>query len=86
MAETTGLVQRMTVLAASGQAYACAWVGPSPNNTELLVVPGDRSDPPHVGAFKNSMADSLVTAYLTRQEVVAEHDGSTILELRLEPS
>lgn len=89
MAETSGLVQRLTVFPEIGAtSMACAWVGPTPTNTELLFVARDDSDPTHVGAFKNSIVDALATAHLGRQEVIAQHgDGDAeITALRFEPS
>lgn len=86
MAETVGLVQKLSVL--SSVAWACVWIGPTPDNTELLSVIRDSSDAAHVGAFKNSIVDGLVTAQVARREVVATHGDSDALitSLAIEPA
>lgn len=85
MAETTGLVQRLTV--APNFATACAWIGPTPANTALLFVtrlPGASAD---IGAFHSSMVDALTAAAVSRREVVATHAAASgrITGLRIEP-
>ena len=85
MAETIGLVQRLSI---TETGFACVWIGPTPTIAELLVIHRVGGDAAHVGAFKNSLVDALTTAYLNRQEVVAVHpdDSATIIGLRLEPT
>ena len=86
MAETAGLVQRLTVLPDS--AMACAWIGPSPTNTELLFVARTSSDSTHQGAFKSSIVDALMTAVASRREVVAirGNNDAEITGLRIDPA
>jgi hypothetical protein len=86
MAETAGLVQRLTVL--PDAALACAWIGPSPTNTELLFVARTGSDSAQQGAFKSSIVDALMTAVASRREVVAIHGNSDaeIIGLRIDPA
>jgi hypothetical protein len=71
-----------------GAVFACVSVGPSPDNTELFSVKRKESDPPHVGAFRNSMLEALVTAFASRREVTVEHDedDSDILSLSVGPA
>ncbi len=88
MAEkTTGLVQRLSITAGN-IGLACAWIGPTPTNTELLFILRDNSDPADVGTFKNSIVDALVTAQVGRREVVATHGDSDaeIFNLNIEPT
>jgi len=75
MAQTAGLVQRLTVVPGltSAESMACVWIGPTPNNTEVFLIRRDTSDSAHLGAFKNSMVDALTSALVDRREVVAFH-------------
>jgi hypothetical protein len=84
MAETTGLVQRLTV--APQFATACAWIGPTPANTALLFVTRLAGDPAEIGAFRSSMIDALTAAAVSRREVVATHGTGSgrITGLRIE--
>lgn len=86
MAETAGLVQRLYIL--PGSAMACAWIGPTPTNTALLFVKRDAAESPDIGSFENSLVDTLVTATVTRREVVAIHgdSDSRITSLRIDPA
>ncbi|HWJ53616.1 MAG TPA: hypothetical protein VNT24_09625 [Propionibacteriaceae bacterium] len=83
MATTTGLVQQLAVF--SGPT-ACAWIGPSPTNTELLVVTstGSATDV----AFAGGLVDMLSSAMMHRREVVAFHGDSSsqITSLRIDPA
>lgn len=85
MAETTGLVQRLTV--APDFAAACAWIGPTPANTVLLFVERQAGTPPATGAFQSSMVDALTAAAVSRREVVATHGAASgrITGLRIGP-
>ena len=86
MAETAGLVQKLTVIPSS--ALACAWIGPTPANTELLYVKRDAGESPEAGSFENSMVDALADAVVSRREVVAIHGDSDarITSLRIDPA
>jgi len=85
MAQTTGLVQKLTV--APDFATACAWIGPTPANTALLFVARQAGEPAEKGAFLSSMVDALTAAAVSRREVVASHgsDSGRITGLRIEP-
>jgi hypothetical protein len=82
MAETTGLVQRLSILT---DTTTCVWVGPTPDNTEILVVSNDGSTLDAV--FANSMIHALATASTNYREVVAVHGDSDaiITSVRIEP-
>ena len=86
MAETTGLVQRLNIV--PGIAIACAWIGPTPANTELFYVLRESGEPPNTGAFLNNMVDALASAMVTRREVVVIHaaNDARIDNLRIEPA
>ncbi len=86
MAETAGLVQKLTVL--PGLAMACAWIGPTPTNAALLFVKRDEAQTAAEGSFENSMVDALVAAVVSRHEMVAIHEDndSQILSLRIDPA
>lgn len=82
MAETTGLVQRLSIL---NDTTTCVWVGPTPDNTEILVVSNDGSTLDAV--FANSLIHALTTAASNYRQVVAVHGDSdaTITSVRIEP-
>jgi hypothetical protein len=84
MATTVGFVQRLTVLQPS---LACAFIGPAPANTTILLVQGNPGDTPAQLAFKTSIVDALSAAMTTRQQVQAEHGDtdSNITGLTLGP-
>ena len=86
MAETTGLVQRLTVL--PSLAMACVWIGPSPTNAELLFVSRTSGESAEDGAFESSMVDALTMAAAHRREVAAVHSdtGARITSLRFHPA
>lgn len=82
MAETTGLVQQLNVLSGS---IACAWIGPTASNTELLVVQNDGSAEDI--AFAASLVQTLAAAATNFRAVVAFHADSdaVISSLRIDP-
>lgn len=84
MATTIGFVQRLTVLQPS---LACAFIGPAPTNTTILIIQGDSGDTPAQLAFKTSMVDALTAAMTARQQVQAQHGDtdSNITGLTLGP-
>ncbi len=87
MTETTGLVQRLTVI--PSDAMACVWIGPTPAIAELLLVaPGGENEAMSVDALRNTMISALVAAQVSRHEVVAVHadDDARITSLRLSPT
>jgi len=82
MAETRGLVQRLSILS---NTVTCVWVGPTPNNVEALVVSNDGST---LGsAFATSLIHTLMAASSNYREVIAVHgdNDATITSLRVEP-
>ena len=88
MAETSGLVQQLTIFPLTSASFACAWVGPHPTNTEIFYIVRDNADSASLGAFKNSMVDALTSAYVSRQEVTIQHadDAAEVGSLSFEPS
>ena len=86
MPSVTGLVQRVLIDSSGTQTNtACIFVGPSPANTELLLLKRNLADPPNIGAMKSSMLDALTQALGNRREVVVTfvvNDGITSVEIR----
>lgn len=82
MAETTGLVQRISVLS---DTTTCVWIGPTPSNTEALIVTNDGSTKDV--AFASSLIQALAAASTNYRRVVAVHGNSDskITQLRIEP-
>ena len=86
MPSVTGFVQRVFIDSSGTQTNtACVFVGPSPANTELLLLRRTTADPPNVGAMKSSMLDALTQALGNRREVVVTfvvNDDITAVEMR----
>ncbi|MGW6456346.1 hypothetical protein ACWF94_10535 [Streptomyces sp. NPDC055078] len=82
MAETIGLVQRLTL---ESDTRACAWLGPTATNNTLLVV--TVSATPAQSAYAANLIQTLAAAATNYRVVAAAHDdgGSEILRLRVEP-
>jgi hypothetical protein len=82
MVETIGLVQRLSILS---DTVTCVWIGPTPDNIEILVVMNDGSALD--ASFATSMIQALATAATNYREVVAVHDDSdaTITTVRIDP-
>jgi hypothetical protein len=82
MAETTGLVQQLSVLS---KTETCVWIGPTSNNATLLVVTNDGSASGL--AFSQSLVHALATAATNYRQVTASHGGSasSITTLRIDP-
>jgi hypothetical protein len=81
VAETTGLVQRLSVF----ESLACVWIGPTPNNAEILLVLNDGST---AGAsFAGTLVETLSAAMTNYRQVVAAHgnNNATITSLRIDP-
>jgi hypothetical protein len=74
MAQTTGLIQYLSV--APSSPVACVLIGPSPSNTELLGVTVASGDSAATLAYKSSMIEALATAMIARREVTATHGDS----------
>jgi hypothetical protein len=81
VAQTTGLVQKLIV----GDTFSCAWIGPTPNNSELLLVQNEGS--PASVAFYTTAIDTLSAALTNYRPVVAIHgdSDSKITGLRIDP-
>ena len=86
MPSVTGFVQRVFMSASDAPTNtACIFVGPSPANTEVLILKRNATDSPNVGAMKSSMLDALNQALGNRREVVVTfvvNDGITAVEMR----
>jgi hypothetical protein len=82
MAETTGLVQRLSILT---NDVTCVWIGPTPENAEILLVSNDGSTLD--ASFANSMIHALAAASTNYRQVVAVHGDTdaTITSVQIEP-
>lgn len=82
MAETTGLVQQLTVMSSG---TACVWIGPRPDNTELLMVINDGSAAD--SAFANTLIQMLAAASTNFRAVIATHGDTSakITRLQIDP-
>jgi hypothetical protein len=82
MAETSGLVQRLSILT---DTITCVWIGPTPDNTEILLITNDGSALD--AAFATSMIQALASASTNYRGVVAVHDDAdaTITSVRVDP-
>jgi hypothetical protein len=82
MAQTTGLVQRLSVLSATA---ACVWIGPRPNNAEVLLVTNDGSAAD--SAFAGSLIQMLIAASTNFRAVIATHGDADakITALQIDP-
>ena len=82
MAETTGLVQRLTVASA---AFTCVWVGPTPTNSSILFVSNDGSAPG--SAFAATLVETLAAAATNYRSIAAVHGNSSseITSIRIDP-
>lgn len=75
MAQTQGVVQRLKLTDTLILAYA--YIGPTPSNTELLIVRSATGQPPDEAAFRGALAEALSAALASRQEVIASHDDNS---------
>lgn len=82
MAETSGLVQRLSILT---DTITCVWIGPTPDNTEILLITNDGTALDT--AFATSMIQALASASTNYRGVVAVHGDSdaTITAVRIDP-
>ena len=82
MAESIGLVQRLTVVSPT---LSCVWIGPTPNNTELLLVSNDNS--PADIAFAGNLIQTLAAAATNYRVVSAFHgdNDAKITAVRVDP-
>lgn len=81
MAETTGLVQSISILS---ETTTCVWIGPTPNNTEALLVTNDGSS--QDAGFASTLIQTLAAASTNYRQVTAVHGNSDakITSVRLE--
>jgi hypothetical protein len=87
MATTTGTVHRIFMDPATGSptsVSACVFIGPTPANTEVLLLRRQAADPAHTGAFMASMLDALVQALASRREVMVNHGDNDAVIISLE--
>lgn len=75
MAQTQGLVQRLKLT--DTLILAWAYIGPTPSNTELLIVKSATGQPPDEAAFRGALAEALSAALASRQQVIASHDDNS---------
>lgn len=82
MAQTSGLVQRLSILT---DTITCVWIGPTPDNTEILLITNDGTALD--AAFATSMIQALASASTGYRGVVAVHGDSdaTITSVRVDP-
>lgn len=83
MASVTGYVQTLSII--PGSTYAKVAVGPSPTDTQLLIVIAESSDGERELAIKASVIDFLSTALATRREVEVSYDSNnriTVVEMQ----
>jgi hypothetical protein len=81
MAETTGLVQRLSI----GETFTCVWIGPQANNTALFLVENDGSTAS--ATFASTLVDTLTAALTNYRAVVAVHGdmSARITGIRIDP-
>ena len=82
MAETIGIVQRLTVFSSTG---TCVWIGPTADNSELLIVSNDSTAPSI--AFAANLVQMLAAAATNYRTVAASHgdNDATITSVRIDP-
>lgn len=74
MAATTGFVQRVTL--ASGP-MACLWVGPTPDNADLVFIEVRTTDTDLDIVFKQAMIAFLVQTQVTGRQVTVEFSDTS---------
>jgi hypothetical protein len=82
MAQTIGLVQRLKVT--SPPILAWVYIGPAPNDTDVLVILQPNGLGPEDAAFRASMVDALSAALVTQREVIATHNNNDVELLAVE--
>lgn len=84
MAQTSGLVQRLKVT--PPPILAWVYIGPTPIDTDVLVVFQGFNAGPEDAAFNASLVDALATALVSQKQVIATHGNNDIeisgIELR----
>ena len=87
MATITGQIQRIFMDPAVGSptgVSACVFIGPTPANTEILLLRRQAADPPHTGAFMSSMLDAVAQALASRREVTVTHGDNDAVIISVE--
>ncbi|MDP6065681.1 MAG: hypothetical protein QGG75_00265 [Alphaproteobacteria bacterium] len=79
MASVTGYVQILDI--SSSYVRAKVAVGPTPTDTQLLMVIAGSSDSERELTMKASVIDLLSTALATRREVEVSYDSSSRITL-----
>lgn len=82
MAQTIGLVQRLKVT--PPPILAWVYIGPAPEDTQVLVVLQPNNAGPEDAAFRASMVDFLGSALVTRTQVITTHDNNGVEILSVE--
>jgi uncharacterized protein (DUF697 family) len=82
MAETNGIVQRLTVVSTT---LTCVWIGPTAANMALLTVNNDGSAAG--SAFAANLVQTLAAAATNYRSVAASHgdSDSQITSVRIDP-
>jgi hypothetical protein len=75
MAQTSGLVQRLKVTSPSVLAWV--YIGPAPDDTELLIILAPLGLSAEDAAYRAAMADALGTALVNQRPVVAFHGDNS---------
>jgi hypothetical protein len=75
MAQTRGFVHRLKVTMPSILAWV--YIGPSANNTTLLIIKAPAGLSAEDAAYRASMTDVLGVALAAQKEVVAFHAASS---------
>jgi hypothetical protein len=81
MATTTGYVFAVQIDASN--TTACAQIGMTPINLELLAVVPSASDAQVTSAMKHSIIDALSEALVSQRVVTADHDDADGLIFQL---
>jgi hypothetical protein len=82
MAETSGLVQRLTVVSAT---LTCVWVGPKSNSSTLLTINSDGTA--SGSAFAANLTQTLAAAATNYRTVTCGHGDSSsqVTSVRVDP-
>lgn len=82
MTNTTGLVQKLTLL---NNSATCVWIGANPSNTQAFIVTNDGSA--RGIAYATSMIQALAAAATNYRQVVVSHGSSdsTVTGVRIDP-
>ncbi|HEX2281834.1 MAG TPA: hypothetical protein VHG52_08730 [Thermomicrobiales bacterium] len=85
MAQTRGFVQRLKVTSTFVMAWA--YIGPTPTNTELLIILAPAGLTADEAAFRGAMVDTLAAAMVNQTELVASHDDNKaeITQIQIPP-